>query len=206
MPLNPNYDGGDFSLHPEYPEYGFYAEKFSAHGRYEIARLAQAMEADWYDKRVVQKTTNPDELEDFRAYLKAYREKVMEYQILIDTRKRILTELLNHPTGIPREKLAKLVPHSGVTKFGVICNQMARGGWLRQEGDKKFVVYPVSVNPKPNSIFIEELFKHLGIFSKMQESSANTQSATNPTPRQGSGCMGALVIFPSALFLIWHLL
>jgi hypothetical protein len=69
----------------------------------------------------------------------------------------LLENLNGRGEGIDREKLKALVKHEGSTAFGVICNQLAKGGWLRQEKNgKKYTLYPESTAPASDELFVSQ--------------------------------------------------
>ena len=108
-----------------------------AHGRYEVALAFHRIGTEWYRENVVNKPNRRDSRQmraQFRECLQEYDARILEYGHLMATRARIVQELRAYPNGILRAELSKLVKHTGVTKFGVICNQISKGGWVRQEG------------------------------------------------------------------------
>ena len=131
-----------------------------ARGRYEIAQELHLIGTDWYDRMVVQRPNPGDTREDRKAnreLLASYREYASEFPKLIEARERLLAAVSDHPAGIDRNEFKNSVKHSGVTTFGVICNQLTRGGWLRQEKTgSKYLLYPESTPPKSDEAFVNE--------------------------------------------------
>jgi hypothetical protein len=130
-----------------------------ARGRYEIANELHLIGTENYERTVVLKqdpNDTPKDREHYREVLAAYKDHLSEFPKLFDTKARLLAALSDHPKGIERGKLSSKVKHAGATTFGVICNQLARGGWLRQEksGDK-FILYPESNPPSSDAVFVE---------------------------------------------------
>jgi hypothetical protein len=79
-----------------------------------------------------------DTAEDRAQYRDLFREYsafAAEFPRLVATRNRILGAVAKLPAGIPVAQLRKAVSHSGKTKFGVMINQLVRGGWLVRSGD-----------------------------------------------------------------------
>lgn len=107
-----------------------------ARGRYEVAHELHAIGTDSYEREVVNKAYPGDtaaEREHYRQVLREYKERLAEFPLLVSTRSRFLESLSANAGGIDRDKFKTKVNHEGSTAFGVICNQLARGGWLRQE-------------------------------------------------------------------------
>jgi DNA-binding IclR family transcriptional regulator len=93
----------------------------------------------------------------YARFLEEYEQRLAEFPLLVATRSRLLELLNGRPEGIDREKLKTLVKHEGSTAFGVICNQLARGGWLRQEKNgKKYTLYPESTAPVSDEVFASQ--------------------------------------------------
>ena len=129
-----------------------------ARGRYELALELRAIGTEWYEREVVNKAhlgdTN-DYGKPFRQFLEEYRQRWPNFHYSWLTRSRLLETLNGLAGGIDRDKLKAMVKHEGSTTFGVICNQLARGGWLRQEKiGKKYTVYPESTAPVNDDVFV----------------------------------------------------
>jgi len=125
-----------------------------ARGRYEIAEEFHRVGTQWYEEHVI-RTCEPEFRKQFREVLAAYKAFMPEFAVLITTRQKILEYLNAHSEGIDRNGLKKTVGHSGVTSFGVICNQLNRGGWLRQEKGAKNRLFPPSSPPASDKAFIK---------------------------------------------------
>jgi hypothetical protein len=131
-----------------------------ARGRYELAEELHAIGTEWYEREIVSKT-RPGETNDHGQtvgqILEEYRQRLAEFPLLVATRTQLLESLNSHSEGIDREKLKNLVKHEGSTAFGVICNQLARRGWLRQEKTgKNYMLYPESTAPASDELFVRE--------------------------------------------------
>lgn len=154
---------GSFSITPwlEADEAGngnAFGEKASSHGRYEVAAALHAMGTKYYADHVVQGMPGdpPERLERFQQHLQSLREKTAEFPLLIETRARLMQALAAHPDGIDRDDLKKEVGHPGKTTWGVICNQLARGGFIHQEAQgKKYILRPTSAAPVSNEVFLQ---------------------------------------------------
>jgi hypothetical protein len=131
-----------------------------ARGRYELAHELLEIGTEWYEREVVNKAplgdTN-DYGKPFTEFLEEYRQRLAELGLLLVTRSRLLETLNGLAGGIDREKLKTVVKHDGSTAFGVICNQLARGGWLRQEKTgKKYTIHPESTVPASDELFVSK--------------------------------------------------
>jgi hypothetical protein len=130
-----------------------------ARGRYELAHELHSIGTDRYEREIVNKA-NPlhfttDDLKRFRQFLEEYKTRLDEFPLLLATRSRLLEILNGHTEGIDRDKLKTILKHDGSTAFGVICNQLARGGWLRQEKNgKKYRIYPATSAPPSDELFV----------------------------------------------------
>ena len=81
----------------------------------------------------------------------------MTLQALIQLRPRLLDILARYPEGIERRQLAQALAYTGDTAFGVICNQLARGGFLRQEKiGGKYILLPAPSTPITNAQFLAD--------------------------------------------------
>lgn len=136
-----------------------YAKKARADGRYEVAEAFHEIGTQNYLTDVVGNRANApmtlEQQEQFEAYHTYLVEYMPEYQHLIQTRKKIIVYLSEHSEGIQRDKLKSILGgHDGSTKWGVICNQLDRGGFIRQEGK---IVFPATVIPPTNAEYLELL-------------------------------------------------
>jgi hypothetical protein len=131
-----------------------------ARGRYEVARELHAIGTDWYEREVVNKSNPGDtaaEREHYCQVLGEYKERLADFPLLVATRTRFLESLNANAGGIDRDKFKSTVVHEGSTAFGVICNQLARGGWLRQEKTgKKYTLYPAGTPPPSDDVFVRK--------------------------------------------------
>jgi hypothetical protein len=129
-----------------------------ARGRYELALELCEIGTEWYEREVVNNArlgdTN-DHGKPFTQFLEEYRQRLADLQFLLATRSRLLETLNGFADGIERDRLKAMVKHEGSTSFGVICNQLARGGWLRQQKiGKKHTVYPERTAPVSDDEFV----------------------------------------------------
>ena len=131
-----------------------------ARGRYELAHELHAIGSRSYERQVINKAPLGDTNDDGKPltqFLEEYRQRLAEFPLLVVTRSRILERLNGFAGGIDRDKLKTVVKHEGSIAFGVICNQLARGGWLRQEKTgKKYTIYPESSAPASDELFVSE--------------------------------------------------
>jgi hypothetical protein len=133
-----------------------------ARGRYELAEELLAIGTEWYEREVIKKS-HPGDINDYgkplAQILEEYRQRLAEFPLLWVTRSRLLGSLNGLVDGIDRDKLKTVVKHEGATAFGVICNQLARGGWIRQEKTgKKYTIYPESTAPASDELFVSKEF------------------------------------------------
>jgi hypothetical protein len=131
-----------------------------ARGRYELAHELHGIGTEWYERNMISKSL-PGEVNDhgkpISQFLEEYKRQLAEFPLLLDTRSRLLESLNGLAGGIDRDKLKTVVKHDGSTTFGVICNQLARGGWLRQEKTgKKYTIYPESTAPTSDELFVSK--------------------------------------------------
>jgi hypothetical protein len=130
-----------------------------ARGRYEIAQELHTIGTEWYEREVVKKRDPNDTAKDRRQYrelLAEYKSRLSEFPLLVATRSRLIESLRRYPQGIDRNKLKGEIGHGGTTTFGVISNQLARGGWIRQEKEgKSFMLYPENRPPTGDDLFIK---------------------------------------------------
>jgi hypothetical protein len=131
-----------------------------ARGRYELALELWAIGTEWYEREVANNASLGDTNDygkPFRQFLEEFRQRLAEFPLLLVTRSRLLETLNGFAGGIDRNKLKAMVKHEGSSTFGVICNQLARGGWLRQEKiGKKYTVYPESTAPVSDELFVSK--------------------------------------------------
>ena len=129
-------------------------------GRYELAGDLLAIVTEWYEGEVVNKAWPRDTSADpkrYRQVLAQYEERLAELQLLVATRSRVLESLNDNAGGIDRDKLESRLKHDGSTVFGVICDQLARGGWLRQEKTRtSFMLYPTATPPPSDDVFVRQ--------------------------------------------------
>jgi hypothetical protein len=130
---------------------------FQARGRYELAEELHAIGTEWYEQVIVRKAP-PGEINDHGEtpgqILDEYRQRLAEFPLLAATRTRLLEKLSGRVEGIDRDKLKAIVKHEGSTTFGVICNQLARGEWIRQEKTgKKHMIYPANTAPQSDELY-----------------------------------------------------
>jgi hypothetical protein len=128
-----------------------------ARGRYEVAREFHEVGLAWYERNVVKEPgASADDRKRSRQVLADYKAQLAELPLLVQARGRLLVALRPHHGGIDRNKLKGEVMHEGTTAFGVICNQLDRGGWLRQEKTgKAFLLYPIATPPASNAMFLK---------------------------------------------------
>ncbi len=130
---------------------------FQARGRYELAQGLHAIGTEWYEREVLSKMLPGDtngEGKPFTQILEEYKQRLAEFPLLLVTRSRLLESLNGLAEEIYRDKLKTLVKHEGSTAFGVVCNQLVRGGWIRQEKTgKKYTIYPEGTAPVSDELF-----------------------------------------------------
>jgi len=121
-----------------------YAVKCERRGRYELALQFQKIGANWYEHNVVRKPSpyeTAEEKKRFREYLREYKGKIKIYPHLSLIRDDIIIKLRNYPNGIERKDLMTLVEYKGLINFGAFCNQLEKGGWIKQiKRGKKIIV------------------------------------------------------------------
>jgi hypothetical protein len=112
-----------------------YASKCERRGRYELALEFHKIGTNWYERNVVNKPSPYDTEEYkkiFRQNLKEYENKLIIYPHLSIIRNDIINKLRNYPNGIERKDLFTLVEYKGLINFGAFCNQLEKGGWVKQ--------------------------------------------------------------------------
>jgi hypothetical protein len=180
------------------------AERCAARGRYELAEFFQRLGARSYDVNVVRKRDPLDSDVDKahqREFLQSYKDKIKEFPLLVDTRRKILGFLAKHPAGIERNKLKRDIAHAGTTSHGVICNQLAKGGWLHQEKkEKKFTLWPASAPPVSDLQFLEsegllpnQLAAEFDSVAPLASAIVSESPRQRPS-RQKSGCLTQLLL------------
>jgi len=129
-----------------------------ARGRYEVANELHELGTEWYERFAKPEPgATREDHQCYRDVLASYKDYFSEFPLLIETRDRLLTALRNHPQGIDRDKLKREVTHKGVTTFGVICNQLERGGWLRQtKAGKKYTLHSERISPASDEVFVKK--------------------------------------------------
>lgn len=135
-----------------------FSDKARAQGRYEIASAFHQIGTEWYASNVVHGMPGDSEerLESFREHLRELQEAAPELRRLIEVRGKILEALSRHINGIERDLLKKELNYEGKTSWGVLCNQLARGGWLEQsEQGRKKMLKPVLEAPITNQQFLD---------------------------------------------------
>lgn len=117
-----------------------------ARGRYELALELHDIGTEWYERNVVLKREPGDTAADrknYREVLAGYKAARPEFALLIATRPRLIESLGKHQGGVDRNALKREIGHQGATTFGTICNQLERGGWIRQQKEgKKYNLLP----------------------------------------------------------------
>lgn len=129
------------------------AKHCAARGRYELAEGFHRRGTKWYEVNVVGKIHPDDTKEDrahYREVLRSYYGSLPEFPLLAKTRDALIEYLRQHPGGVDRDEARKRVQHNGATNFGVICNQLDRGGWIRQEKNGKRSILRPSLKPPIN--------------------------------------------------------
>jgi hypothetical protein len=181
-----------------------------ARGRYEIAQELHAIGTEWYQREVVNRRDPHDSTHDRRQHrelLAEYKARLAELPLLVVTRSRLINSLRSHPQGIDRNKLKDEVSCEGSTAFGVICNQLARGGWIRQERDgKKFMLYPEKEPPASDDLFIEAELPTPEPLDRMAHDERPIATLTVRTqPAKQAGCLpsmlGLTMLGPCILWL-----
>ncbi len=180
--------------------------KYLAHA-HEVARELHELGTESY-ARLAKPERGATRLDHqrYREVLASYKDYLPEFPLLIEMRDRLITALRNHPQGIDRNKLKGEVTHKGVTAFGVICNQLERGGWLRQEkAGKKYTLYPEKVPPASDEIFVKKEIptrKELESRARTARPIATLKIGVKPTDR--SGCLlRFLCLAIVGLSLLW---
>ncbi len=182
-----------------------------ARGRYEVASELHQLGTEWYERFA--KPEGGATASDHRIYrdvLKSYKDFLPEFALLIETRDRVLLTLKNHPEGIDRDKLKAKVAHRGVTSFGVICNQLARGGWLRQQkAGKKQVLSPETTSPVSDDVFINREIPKPGEIETRARSAQPVATLDIGVPSgRRSGCLwgllGSALVTLALVFAILH--
>lgn len=153
-----------------------------ARGRYELAREFHGVGMAWYERHVVKDPgASAADRKRARMVLADYKAQMAEFPLLVQSRERLLIALRPHQGGIERNRLKGEVNHQGTTAFGVICNQLDRGGWLRQEKPgNAFLLFPATTPPASDAMFLE----------------AECPSPSRPgliEPGKRSGCLPVLV-------------
>ena len=180
-----------------------------ARGRYELAGELHAIGTEWYEREVVKKREPGDTAKDrkyYRLVLADYKAHLAEFPLLVATRSRFLEELKKHPEGIDRSKFKDEVRHQGSSAFGVICNQLARGGWIRQEKDgKRFNLYFEKQAPVSDDVFIKtELPTAADLDSKAKNERPIATLMVEVQPKKRSGCLSSVLgLIILGLSLIW---
>ncbi len=176
-----------------------------ARGRYELARELLELGKEWYEKFArPERKSDASDRQRYRDVLASFKEDLTEFPLLIDTRDRLISVLGDHPQGIDRDKLKKEVIHKGVSSFGVICIQLAQGGWLRQEkSGKKYTLYLERTPPANDEVFVKNEIPTPEMI-KSKAATALPLNALNiqAPPGSGSGCLLRFVgLFMVALTL-----
>jgi hypothetical protein len=130
-----------------------------ARGRYEIALELHDIGTEWYERAVVLKREPGDTAENRKTYrqvLADYKADRAEFALLMATRTRLVDAVGKRQDGVDRNKLKSEIHHQGSTTFGTICNQLERGGWIRQNKDgKNNLLFPASSRLASDQEFIE---------------------------------------------------
>jgi hypothetical protein len=175
-----------------------------ARGRYELASDLHDIGTEWYEKEVVLKRQPGDTADDRKTYrqvLADYKAERPEFGLLVATRKRLLDALSKYPSGIDRNALKKEIGHQGSTTFGTICNQLERGGWLRQQKDgKKYKLLPAAATVVSDEAFASAEIPTPAELRKRADTTPPIASVTlSATPKGQKGCVAVLGV---AAFLI----
>jgi hypothetical protein len=129
-----------------------------ARGRYEIAEEFHRLGTQWYEANVVNKRDPSDSAEDrkrYREVLAKYKAYFGEFALLAETRDHLLKHIADRTSGVDRGEVKKYVKLRGVTSLGVICNQLDRGEWLRQERrGKQNLLHSASKPPLSDQVFL----------------------------------------------------
>ena len=177
-----------------------------ARGRYEIASELHELATEWYEQFAKpEKGSTASDRRRYREVLQAYKNYLSEFKLLIETRDRLILTLKGNPEGIDRDKLRAEVIHGGVTSFGVICNQLERGGWLRQQkAGKKHMLYPEKTSPASDEVFIKkEIPTPDAIEARARSAQPIATLKTRGPSAKRSGCLpGLLGLAVVALALI----
>ena len=153
---------GDFTIQPwcevDVVNGTSFSKQARAKGRYEVAEAFYRVGVAHYGDTMVGNRDpslrfTEEDLERFETYYRDWLAYTPEFALLVKTRERLIHELAAHPDGIARDKLKTAVGHSGVTQWGVICNQLAKGGFIRQE-DK--ILFPADTSPITNQEFLAQ--------------------------------------------------
>ncbi len=168
-----------------------------ARGRYEIAYELHLIGTENYERTVVLKPDpgdSPDDRDRYREVLASYNDHLSEFPKLFETKIRLLAALSDHPQGIERGKLNSEVKHAGATTFGVICNQLAKGGWLRQEKTgNRYMLYPEGTPPMSDEDFAK---RELPTPDKLESQAVSARPIATLNvkvpPVERSGCLSRL--------------
>lgn len=151
---------GDFSIQPwcglDVVNARTFSKQATEMGRYEISYAFHIVWTNWYQDNVLdrpEKDETPEMRRKFYESNQRDQEYLEECRLLIGTRNRLLELLNKHTNGFPRVELKEQIAHSGMTKFGTMCNQLTSGGFLIQQGK---LIYPVLDTPISNAQFLEE--------------------------------------------------
>ena len=140
-----------------------YALKCERRGRYELALEFQKIGAKWYERNIVKKSTPYETKEDknrYRVYLREFRGKLKIYPHLVNVRDNLRKIVENYPGGIDRKLLLNLVEYKGYINFGAFCNQLEKGGWIKQIKKGKNII----VMPPDKKVIIDSDFLRLELF------------------------------------------
>ena len=159
-------DRGPFSIEPwrdvDDPNGLSYSTYSRARAHYEIALEFLKLHVESFERSVRRMKAPEDSAEDRRharmsladmkANLKAFSK---ECPPLIEVRGRVLAAVAGKPDGCDGKSLQNAVNFRGKTKFGVVLNQLERGGWVRiEESGTKMIIHEVPIPPSTNQEFV----------------------------------------------------
>lgn len=128
-----------------------------ARGRYELALQFHRMHISFWES-VVSHPEPCETREDrriAREQLKFAVQKLSEFPLLVESRGRLIDLVAGYPDGVERNTLKDALGHKGETAFGVICNQLARGGWIVQkQAGKKQTLFPSKASLDADETFL----------------------------------------------------
>lgn len=75
-------------------------------------------------------------------------------------RNDIINKIKSYPNGIVHNDLITLIEYKGFINFGAFCNQLEKGGWIKQIRKGRRII----VMPSDKKIINDENFLKLEIF------------------------------------------